>query len=275
MGKHKHDNEIDWGTILPVLSVPGGGEPLILKDDVFEAKDSGRKYFIRERIPQLIEASLHEEVISHYNEAAKKFGESPKAVEVVKTIAVGLRKILYSSIPQNNAKSIVVDVGCGHGRFSLGLVKDHIVIGVDFCQQMLCLAQKNGLYPLLADGMKLPIQDASVDAVYTIEVIQLFEDPALILKEASRIVKPGGSIIVSTLNRNSLLRRLNRKIFPNNRTILRTPEDIVLMTKRLPVRLDHVSWLLGPTPVYKRSNRASWFLSSLASNIVLHFVCEK
>ena len=41
-----------------------------------------------------------------------------------------------------------------------------------------------------------------------ISVLQHFEEPREVIRELTRVLKPGGQLVVATLNRESLLRRL-------------------------------------------------------------------
>jgi SAM-dependent methyltransferase len=67
-----------------------------------------------------------------------------------------------------------------------------------------------GCRPIATDG-RLPFEDASFDAVVSVEVIEHVEDPFLFWRELARIAKPGATIVVTTpnvLNINSRLRTL-------------------------------------------------------------------
>ena len=102
----------------------------------------------------------------------------------------------------------ILDAGCGVGAFSEPLVKNNTVYGVDFSEKSLAFAAKRGLVTLNGDLAALPFPDGKFDVVFCIGVIQLIPDSALVLKELSRVTKPGGVLLVQTLHKGSIQRTL-------------------------------------------------------------------
>jgi len=103
------------------------------------------------------------------------------------------------------ARGILVDVGCGIGRFlefTSDLTADYI--GVD-------VVRHPGLSPDAAfhradlDRDAIPIPTASADIVAALETIEHLESPRAFCRELTRILKPGGWLVVSTPNQLSLL----------------------------------------------------------------------
>jgi len=265
--------DLDWSKVLPYLSVPGEDSPLELGRDCFHDTSGDRFYPILDGVPQFMDKPMEKKLIDHFDENAKIFGKASKAVEVVQPIAALLRKELSRIIGDGQNSRVLVDVGVGHGQFSAPFTSNHTVFGVDVSHEMLKLTHDTGIYPILADGVELPLRSQSIDCSYTIEVLQLFENPLPILAEMTRILKPGGSLIISTLYRYSLLRRLNRLIkqqSPDEGTRLRRPHDVIESTAELPLELVNVSWLMGPTSFTYRTNKPNWIFSPLASNILIH-----
>lgn len=91
----------------------------------------------------------------------------------------------------------VLDVGCGTGFFS-GRFAGHgaRVYALDVSEGNARLAGKllyeRGARPLCGDSHALPLQEASVDAVFCSCVVEHFSDPKSFFKEVHRILKPGG-----------------------------------------------------------------------------------
>ncbi|WP_135549936.1 class I SAM-dependent methyltransferase [Paenibacillus cymbidii] len=102
----------------------------------------------------------------------------------------------------------VLDAGCGVGAFSEPLVRGNVVTGVDFSEKSLAYAAKRGLRTSSADLTALPFADGHFDVVLCIGVIQLIPNYKPVLRELARVTKPRGTLLVQTLNRGSVQRKL-------------------------------------------------------------------
>lgn len=111
----------------------------------------------------------------------------------------------------------VLEVGCGAGtdlvRFAKG---GAIVTGVDISPSAIELARQNfaqqGLRADLreADGERLPFPDDTFDFVYAHGVVQYTSDPARLVAECHRVLKPGGEAVFQVYNRVSWLNALSK-----------------------------------------------------------------
>lgn len=98
----------------------------------------------------------------------------------------------------------VLDLGCGNGRwFKLFQKKKIDYIGVDFSERLIKIAKRN--YPQTkfqtADILKLPFSNNYFDKIYSIAVLHHIPSEELrlkSLKEAKRVLKPGGILILTT-----------------------------------------------------------------------------
>ncbi|WP_439882587.1 class I SAM-dependent methyltransferase [Pontibacter sp. MBLB2868] len=91
---------------------------------------------------------------------------------------------------------IVVDIGCGPGNIFATLQgKPKFLIGVDVAPGSLELAKNLAYVPLLADATHLPFVSGFADIVVLNATLHHCDDMAAILKEAARLVKPGGLIV--------------------------------------------------------------------------------
>ena len=66
--------------------------------------------------------------------------------------------------------------------------------------------------PDLIEGAQLPYQDASVDAVVLPQVLEQMPDPEAMLDEVQRVLKPGGSLVISVRNLDSAYGGLWQKV---------------------------------------------------------------
>lgn len=123
---------------------------------------------------------------------------------------LGLPAQLGQDCLQNQAHR-VLDLGTGTGLHSLTLADRYssaTVIGMDLAMGMLEFARQNADgYPQVnwcsGDIESIPFQSSSVDLIYSSLAIQwcCFEQ---VLSEVSRVLRPGGSFVFSTLAEGSL-----------------------------------------------------------------------
>jgi 2-polyprenyl-3-methyl-5-hydroxy-6-metoxy-1,4-benzoquinol methylase len=103
------------------------------------------------------------------------------------------------------AKGLLVDVGCGIGRF-LEFASDFVTdyIGVDVVRHP-DLSPDARFCRADLDRDTIPVATASADIVAAIETIEHLESPSAFAREVSRIVSPGGWVVITTPNQLSLL----------------------------------------------------------------------
>lgn len=96
----------------------------------------------------------------------------------------------------------ILDIGCGIGTFVQRLreFSPH-VYGVDIDQER--VRQGAAALPYLAVGVSeyLPFADATFDVVLLHEVLEHVRDDRLTLREAGRVTRPGGRIVIYCPNR--------------------------------------------------------------------------
>ncbi|TBL77272.1 class I SAM-dependent methyltransferase [Paenibacillus thalictri] len=102
----------------------------------------------------------------------------------------------------------ILDAGCGVGAFSEPLVKNNTVYGVDFSVKSLEHAAARGLRTSSEDLTALSFENGKFDVVMCIGVIQLIEQYENVLKELARVTKPGGTLLIETLNKGSVQRKM-------------------------------------------------------------------
>lgn len=94
----------------------------------------------------------------------------------------------------------VLDVATGSGDLAFSLrrgVPGVQVVGVDFCAPMLAEARKRGADELIVcDGLRLPFRDGAFDAVTIGYGLRNMADWAAALREFSRVLRPGGRLVV-------------------------------------------------------------------------------
>jgi 2-polyprenyl-6-hydroxyphenyl methylase/3-demethylubiquinone-9 3-methyltransferase len=104
----------------------------------------------------------------------------------------------------------VLDVGCGGGILSESMhFKGANVTGIDLGEKALNVAKLHQLesgakvnYQYISVEQLAAEQPASFDVVTCMEMLEHVPDPAAIVAACAKLVKPGGSVFFSTINRN-------------------------------------------------------------------------
>jgi len=104
----------------------------------------------------------------------------------------------------------VLDVGCGGGILSESMsVKGATVTGIDLGEKALKVAQLHSLetgvnvdYQLIAVEALAAQAPESYDVVTCMEMLEHVPDPAAVVRACAQLVRPGGSVFFSTINRN-------------------------------------------------------------------------
>ena len=120
-------------------------------------------------------------------------------------LCVGWRNRLVDAV-KACAPDVVADLATGSGdvAFALraALPAKAEVAGYDFCEPMLELGRRRAaaegvrLEFQVGDCMRLPLPDASCDAVTIAYGVRNFEDRGKGLRELRRITRPGGSVFI-------------------------------------------------------------------------------
>ncbi len=108
-----------------------------------------------------------------------------------------------------NSTTKVLDVGCGAGFLSNDLARNGLkVTGIDQSVESLAVAKKydetNSVEYIISDAYHLPFADHTFDVLTAMDFLEHVEDPELVIKEFSRVLKPNGVFIFHTFNRNPL-----------------------------------------------------------------------
>ena len=103
----------------------------------------------------------------------------------------------------------VLDVGCGGGLLSEAMARDGAdVTAIDLAPDLLKIAKLHGLesrvqvdYRLTSIEALAAQESGHYDAITCMEMLEHVPDPASVLGACATLLKPGGRLFVSTLNR--------------------------------------------------------------------------
>ncbi|KAM9380629.1 putative methyltransferase [Phaethornis superciliosus] len=118
--------------------------------------------------------------------------------------------LTYLKEKRANPPELVVDVGCGSGQGTRFLA-EHFkkVVGTDISEAQIQEARDTPSSPnvsyLVCPAEELPFEDASVDLLAAFTAAHWF-DLEKFMREANRVIKPGGCVAISTYTLDMSLR---------------------------------------------------------------------
>lgn len=95
-----------------------------------------------------------------------------------------------------------VEIGVGTGRFAGRL---GIRFGVEPSEAMRTIARALGITLVGGTAEALPFRDGRFDFAVMVTVLCFFDDPDAALREAHRVLKPSGSLVIGFIDRDSPL----------------------------------------------------------------------
>lgn len=119
-------------------------------------------------------------------------------------------RLAYVSARAGLAGRRVLDVGCGGGLLCEGLCRaGAFVTGIDMAPAMIEVARlhahESGLsidYQLSSAEQYAAARPAPFDVITCMELIEHVPDPARVFAAFARLLRPGGELFISTVNRN-------------------------------------------------------------------------
>jgi len=97
-----------------------------------------------------------------------------------------------------------LEVGVGTGKFATPFA---VAVGLDPSRAMASIAKNKGVEVVCGTGENLPFAPMTFDFVLLVTTICFVEDPRTSLKEARRVLKDHGFVIVGLVDKNSKLGR--------------------------------------------------------------------
>ncbi|EWY39400.1 ArsR family transcriptional regulator [Skermanella stibiiresistens SB22] len=154
-----------------------------------------------------IKRARAEAAADYFRENAARWHEMRSLHVPERDVEAALLRLLPSSGIQD-----LLDLGTGTGRM-LELLAPRVerALGVDLSREMLAVARSNleraGLRNCQvrqSDMYQLPLPSSSFDAVIVHQVLHYAEEPADVLAEAARVLRPGGRLVIVDFARHDL-----------------------------------------------------------------------
>jgi 2-polyprenyl-6-hydroxyphenyl methylase/3-demethylubiquinone-9 3-methyltransferase len=142
--------------------------------------------------------------VALYDELADRWDKPTGAFAVLRSIARARAELIP---PATRPGAVLVDLGCGGGllaEFVTG--KGYRHVGVDLSASGLVRAARRGIAVVRADAQRVPLAAGCADVVSAGEILEHVPDPAAAVAEACRLLRPGGLLVLDTLNRTWLAR---------------------------------------------------------------------
>jgi SAM-dependent methyltransferase len=116
-----------------------------------------------------------------------------------------------------SSDSRLLEIGCGAGNLLLqAVIRDSYPVALDLSMQALTFVRSRlrescqgadaprDFVCIQSVGELLPLPDSSFDCIILSEVIEHLEAPQVSIREAARVLRPGGRLLVTTPNYRSL-----------------------------------------------------------------------
>lgn len=175
-------------------------------------KKTGR----RNVLSQVVESSLiHKVSTSEYRRRVRNVYKGPRGALLATASMLSLHvplgeRLLRRRIFDLRGAKCILDVGSGAGQITKHLLKyadpDARIIGIDLSVDMLRRARQrlrsNVPTFIAGDLASLPFADESFDCITCGYVLEHLSDPSGGLAELSRVMKPGGRMLLSTSEDN-------------------------------------------------------------------------
>ncbi len=115
--------------------------------------------------------------------------------------------------PAQRPGAVLVDLGCGAGLLAPHVAgKGYRHIGVDLNMSALEQAAAHGVIAVHADVTQVPLADGCADVVSAGEILEHVIDVKSAIAEACRLLRPGGRLVVDTINATAAARLIAVRI---------------------------------------------------------------
>jgi 2-polyprenyl-6-hydroxyphenyl methylase / 3-demethylubiquinone-9 3-methyltransferase len=105
------------------------------------------------------------------------------------------------------AGAVLVDLGCGGGLLAPRIAgKGYRHVGVDLTASALGQAREHGVAAVRADVTRAPLADGCADVVVAGEILEHVTDLPAAVREACRLLRPGGRLVIDTIAATALAR---------------------------------------------------------------------
>ena len=152
--------------------------------------------------------NIDKEEISKFNELASRWWDTDGDFKPLHEI--NPLRLDYICRQSNLEDLKIVDIGCGGGILSEAMAKKGgIVTGIDMAEKAIAVAKLHQIeskttvdYKLMTAEELAEDEAGSFDIVTCLEMLEHVPDPSKVIQSCADLLKPGGSVYFSTINKN-------------------------------------------------------------------------
>lgn len=152
--------------------------------------------------------------LSRTEAAAAYFRDNAQRWDILRSLHVpeqDVEAFLLSLLPAGSVQDLL-DIGTGTGRIlELFAPRVRHAVGIDSSREMLAVARARldqadltNCQVRLGDMYQLPLPSASFDAAILHQVLHYAEEPARVIGEAARVLKPHGRLVIVDFSRHAV-----------------------------------------------------------------------
>lgn len=162
--------------------------------------------------PEAPRANVHPAEVAKFSALANRWWDADGPQAPLHVLNPARLAYVAARTPLRGAR--VLDVGCGGGLLSEAMAREGAsVLGVDLSAELIDIAKLHRLeskqagavldldYRVQSVEALADAEPGTFDAITCMEMLEHVPDPASILEACARLLKPGGRLFVSTINR--------------------------------------------------------------------------
>lgn len=162
-----------------------------------------------------------EELNKHYSTYNRGRNVSP--------LTINRYEELLLILDNKSGSKKILDVGCGSGFFlETASRMGWNATGTEYDDFSVNLCKSKGLYVIKGSIEDIKLEKGSYDAITSFEVIEHLSTPSSHLSTLFSLLKPGGTLYITTPNFNAVTKRL----FKSNWSVISYPEHLTYFTPK-------------------------------------------
>jgi SAM-dependent methyltransferase len=122
-------------------------------------------------------------------------------------------------------KGNILDLGCGIGELAEHIQNREFYFGVDINPYCVDYLNQQKIHAKLGSAYEIPFEAGCMDVVFLSHVLEHLEDPDRAMNEISRVLKPGGLLIIIVPMINGFQRDSTHRIFYDRSRLLEVAQS--------------------------------------------------